>query len=321
MNQRDQKHQNQETILDLLQSLPAISQAEISARTGLQTSTVSYIVRAFKARGIVHATGKGDSGPAGGKKADLLALRPDYGLVGGIVVKNDGVLSCLTDFTGHIVERREIITRGLSDDGILDRVVAAIRTDRDSHPTYRGTGVAVTSVVDLSGNLLESTYFTHSIPRFVERLRDAAPELSLVVENDANCAAYYDHIFQRRRFRNLVHLHVPMRPFTIGAGIIIDGVLYRGATGAAGEILKEARTGRFESTLERVILFVASLLDTEAIFITGEFDATTLRRVQGVIRALSATTARAIELVENPELPILGASLQAIRLHLRSALD
>ena len=321
MNQKDQKRQNQETILDLLQSQPAISQADISVRTGLQTSTVSYIVRTLKELGIVYATGKGDSGPSGGKKADLLALRPDYGAIGGIVIKNDGIISCVTDFTGRVVDRREIDTRGLSGGGILERIISAIKANREGYPNYRGTGVAVTSVVGLSGDVLKSTYFGHSIPRFVARIQEANPELALVVENDANCAAYYDHVLHRPRIRNLVHLHVPTRPFTIGAGIIIDSVLYRGATGAAGEILKESGASRVETVIERVILFVASLLDTEAIFITGEFDHTTAQRVRTMIGSLAPSTTCAIELLEDPETPILGASLQAIRVHLRQALN
>ncbi len=320
MNQKDQKRQNQETILDLLQSHTAISQADLSARTGLQTSTVSYIVRTLKELGIVYATGKGDSGPSGGKKADLLSLRPDYGTIGGIVVKNDGIISCITDFTGKIVVREQIGTQGLSDGAILERIIATIRANRGSYPSYRGTGVAVTSVVGLSGDVMKSTYFNHAIPQFVAQLQAADPELALIVENDANCAAYYDHVFHRPRFRNLVHLHVPMHPLTIGAGIIIDNVVYRGATGAAGEILKEARASRVETMLERVILFVATLLDTEAIFITGEFDATTVQRVRAMIEALSPTTSCVIELLEDPETPILGASLQAIRVHLRRVL-
>jgi len=321
MNQKDQKRQNQETILDLLQSQPAISQVDISVQTGLQTSTVSYVVRTLKELGIVHATGKGDSGPSGGKKADLLALRPDYGTIGGIVVKNDGIISCITDFTGKIVDRQEIGTQGLADGAILKRIIATIEANSSSYSNYRGTGVAVTSVVGLSGDVMKSTYFGHSIPRFVAQLQTAYPELALVVENDANCAAYYDHVFRRPRFRNLVHLHVPTRPFTIGAGIIIDNVLYRGATGAAGEVLKEARASRVETVLERVILFVASLLDTEAIFITGEFDHAAAKRVRTMIETLAPSTSCALELLEDPETPILGASLQAIREHLRQVLS
>lgn len=321
MNQKDQKRQNLETILDLLQSHPSISQADISTRSGLRSSTVSYIARALKERGIVYTAGKGASGPTGGKKADLLSLRPGYGSVGGLVVKNDRILSCVTDFTGQILDREETPTRSLSDGQLLSKIIGVVKRNRARYPGYRATGIAVSSVVSSAGDVLQSSYFSHSMRGVASRIRSAAPELALVVENDANCAAYFDHLFQGSRFRNLVHLHVPFQPFTIGAGIIIDNALYRGARGAAGEIPLEARRGGIEATIERAIRSVAALLDTEAVFISGEFDPAAARRIAALVDRLAKSVPFAIELIDNPEIPVIGASLQAIRLHLREVLN
>ncbi len=321
MNQRDQKRRNREIVLGILRDRASISQVELAERSRLQTSTVSNIVRTLKEAGIVRCTGKGYSGPAGGKKADLLSLDPCYGSFGGIAIKSGEIVSCVTDFMGSIVERRTLPTEGRDEEDILRLIIGEIRENASSLANYRGTGIAVSSIVSHSGDVARSLYFDHAIPGMAERIRCETDNLPLALENDANCAAYHDHLVSGGRYRNLVHLHVPTKPFTIGGGIVINGEVYRGALGAAGEILESGGERTIEDEIERIVLFVAMLLDTEAVFITGEFDEVTQGRVRALAGRLSRNGPYLVELLDSPDIPVLGASLQAIRLHLSRVLD
>jgi glucokinase len=67
----------------------------------------------------------------------------------------------------------------------------------------------------------------------VQILRDALG-VRVILENDADAAALGEYAFGAGRdFRNMVFITVSSG---IGGGIIVDGRLYRGATGAAGEV-------------------------------------------------------------------------------------
>lgn len=66
------------------------------------------------------------------------------------------------------------------------------------------------------------------------RLLEEATGVPVALENDANAAALGEHAFGAGRdFRNMIFVTVSSG---IGGGIIVDGRVYRGATGAAGEV-------------------------------------------------------------------------------------
>jgi predicted NBD/HSP70 family sugar kinase len=319
MNQQDQKQRNRERVLSLLRSVPGISQVEIADRSRLQPSTTSNLIRTLKERGIVATMGKRDSGPQGGKKAEILGLRGEYGHFGGIYLKEDEIIFGVVDFGGCIISRKSISVSGENDDFLLSTIAAEVEANVRRYQTYRGTGIAVSSVVNLNGEITESLYFNRAIPRIISEIHLRVPELPVVVDNDANCAADWVLVNQAGGSRNLVHLQVQTSPVTIGAGIIIDGHLYRGTTGAAGELLQKGTAsgnGELASTIEMTARFVASFLDTEGIFVAGELDAPTLSQLSASAEQFQAELKKELHVLDNPDLPVLGAALRAIRMHI-----
>lgn len=322
MNGKSRKHNNRIEILGLLRTSPLLSQAEIAVRTRLQPSTTSNLVRDLRGLGLIACVGKGASGPQGGKKADILALRPDYGYFGGIYLKEDEIILGVVDFGGNIVSRERVAVGGEPAPSIVDTIVAEIEGNRRRYPTYFGTGIAVSSVVDYSGEIVESQHFTRAMPRVISEIRKHAPELPVIVDNDANCAADWDLTSAGDDVRNLVHLHVQTSPTTVGAGIVIDRRVYRGSGGAAGEILPSGRLGSDGpdvEELERLIRFVAAFLDTQAVYVAGELDGDTVRMLRE--RSRTPPEGIAVHILDNPDVPVLGASLQAIRVHINLIID
>lgn len=318
MNQRDQKLTNRMEILHLLRSSPGISQAEIAVRTHLQPSTTSNLVRGLRGLGLVARVGKGDSGPQGGKKADILALRAEYGYFGGIYLKEDEIIFGVVDFRGNIVARKRLSVGGDQASGIVAAIVAEIEDNGRRFPPYLGTGIAVSSVVDSEGRIEESLHFTRAMPQVISEIRRGVPGLPVIVDNDANCAADWDLMATADGLRNLVHLQVQTSPITVGAGIIIDGVVYRGSAGAAGEILQAHGLGlgaALVDDLARLIRFVSAFLDTQAVFVAGELDGNAISALKD--RTAVFNDSSEIHILDNPDLPVLGASLQAIRLRIR----
>lgn len=124
---------------------------------------------------------------------------------------------------------------------VVDTVCAMVRAAADELALGEGAGTAVAGVgVGAPGSLdrargvvLES----HNLGWFGLPLGDriaAATGLAAVVENDANCAAYGEWWQGAGRgFRSVVGITLGTG---IGGGIVVDGRLFLGATGTAGEI-------------------------------------------------------------------------------------
>ncbi len=114
---------------------------------------------------------------------------------------------------------------------LLDQLVDAIR---EAGPA-RAVGVAVPSVIDFATGRVRASV---NVPLADIALRDVLQErlgMPVVVDNDATCAALAEAYDEEGA---LVARHLVM--FTIGTGvgggIVIDGRIYRGATGAAAEL-------------------------------------------------------------------------------------
>ena len=124
---------------------------------------------------------------------------------------------------------------------VVARVCAMIREaadelarDADAAGEIVGVGVGAPGSFDRRrGMVLES----HNLGWFEVPLRDQVETgtgLPVVVENDANCAAYGEWWRGAGRgFRSMVGITVGTG---IGGGIVMDGRLFLGATGTAGEI-------------------------------------------------------------------------------------
>lgn len=324
MNQKDQRRRNSESVLGLLRANPGISQVQLAMKARLQPSTTSNLVRSFKELGVVTTVGKGDSGPHGGKKARLLALRPDFGYYGGIYLKNDEVICGITDFEGSIVSRRSVAIEPSDNGRLLDLLADEIASNRAAHDRYRATGIAVSSIVNLRGDITPSAGFSHALPAVISALESRTGHHPIALDNDANCAAFWNYHTERGRYRNLIHLQVQTSPVTIGAGIILDGILYRGAQGAAGElpavIPESTPAGRLEDRIIKLVRFLGSFLDPQAIFIAGELNEEMIERLGASMDGDDGARSFGVHVVANQDLPMLGASLAAIGLHVQAIL-
>ena len=317
MNQQDQKNHNQLEILYALRAQEGLSQAEIALLLGLQPSTVSNLMGEIRSAGMVRSVAKGNSGSNGGKKADLLSLDPAYGCFGGFYLQN-GVLTCkVLDFDEGTLEGGSIETTVLQGAEIADALSHAIERHRGHFHRYRGVGIAVSSIVTRGGDIVPSSYFEGSFPRLLGTLRERYPELAIVAENDANALVYYDYIKSRRSGANILHLLVREKPFTVGAGLILDGRVYRGNSGAAGEVPEGLIDGEDHSdTVLRLVRFLRQFLDLDAVYISAAHGAT-----------LGSAIRRRLAEVDLPEVlmgdnahAVNGAAMLAMQMHVETLL-
>jgi len=224
-------------VLDLIERGGATSRAQIARESGLSKPTVSLALGSLVDAGLVHEVGRASGGK--GPSAVLYELNPQAGWVVGIDVGAHWLRAAVADITGRIVARLDeralarssgALVRQIGD--VAHRVAseAGLRWRQVTHAT-----VGTSGVLDPSRGLLAHAPNLPGWGRqgLVGAIRD---ELGTAVsfENDVNLAALGERSDGAGRgVDNFAFLWVGTG---VGMGIVINGELYRGAGGAAGEI-------------------------------------------------------------------------------------
>ena len=230
--------QNSTLVLRLLWRERQISRADIARVTGLSPSTVSAIVAELEEAGLVREIGAGSS--RGGRRPVLVGFRDEaYSLV-GVELGATHVSAVLTDLRGtvrafrdtHVAVREDpkaalAAARELVDD--------CLTSERVSKKRVVGIGVAVPSPVhpERPGKL--SPLILPAWADFdVQETMAEAFGVPVFVDNDANLGALSERFWGAGAGgEDLAFIKVATG---IGSGHIINGSLYRGSGGTAGEI-------------------------------------------------------------------------------------
>lgn len=228
---------NTAILLDALRRYAPLSRAELAARSGLNRSTVSSIINNLIEEGFVQETDLQNAKV--GRPGMLLVLNPKGGFVVGVELGVDYITVALTDFVAQVLWR-ECAPSDPQDDqiAILDRTLNMTQQALDFGQSLGmqplGIGVGVPGLVDSSqGKLVFAPNLKwHNVPlRLIWSQRFHLP---VFVENDANAAALGEYYFGAARgARNFIYLNAGIG---MGGGILIDGKLFRGASGYAAEI-------------------------------------------------------------------------------------
>lgn len=208
-----------------------VSRTELAKRTGLSLPTVSEIVGELIGSGVIEERETASSG--GGRRPVLLGLKPDAGYVIGIKLTETRVIAVLTDLNAGIVER---ITANVSRDdvGTVVRTVAAVvkKLKAKASPVY-GVGVGLAGVIDRASGLVRHATYSDWHDVDLAALLEKRTGLPVVVDNDVNTLVASEQWFGAGR--GVADVAVVSIGRGVGLGMVLDGRLYRGAGGGAGE--------------------------------------------------------------------------------------
>jgi predicted NBD/HSP70 family sugar kinase len=224
-------------LLLLVRNGIATTRRDLIRVTGLSRSTVTQRVDALLAAGLLReSAGEADGR---GRPAGALSFEEDHGhiLVAGL--GRERAVFAVLDLGGRVRHSR---TRPLAiadgPDLVLDQVEAHLGelvAEAGIDPaTTVAVGVGVPGPVDVSvGRAMNPPAMPgwHDHP-IRERLSTHLG-VPVFVENDANLMALGEQRMHWPRAQALVLVEVAMG---IGAGIVVDGQLYRGIDGGAGDI-------------------------------------------------------------------------------------
>jgi len=306
-SQQVTKKNNKLAILNLIHKSISISQASIARELGLRPSTVSNLSRELLEQGFIEIVGKGVSGKNGGKRSDLLSIAPDFACFSGIYIHQESIASHLIDYEGNLHHTSDRDFEPSSPDTVIDIVAEEIRGHREKCPNYRGAGIAVSSIVNSTGDVSISPDFPWEIPDFTGKLRSlTGGYFPVLVENDANCAALYMYHTFKGRYPNLLLFLYSHTHCSLGGGVIIGGRLYKGSHGEAGEIIRQEKKDIVES-FSSYIARIGTFLSPDLIVLAADGESgRTLTEVHRKVKEEMYTPESII--TNETQLPILGAA-------------
>jgi predicted NBD/HSP70 family sugar kinase len=224
---------NQAAVLELIREGGPISRSEIARRLHLSPATITRIVNDLLDNGIVLEGSPVHS--QYGRRPVLLEFNPRASLIIGVYV-HQNMEGALSDLNGEILERR--VVPSVPGEAGVKRLIALVQqlrqVSRDCGSPVRGVGIGAPSIVTFeTGTVVWAPSLGwRNLPLKI-RLEEAVG-LPVFVENEVNLIALgesWQGVGQG--LDNLICISLGAG---IGAGIILNGQLFRGSHGAAGEI-------------------------------------------------------------------------------------
>jgi predicted NBD/HSP70 family sugar kinase len=224
---------NRQIVLNYVREREPISRAEIARETDLQRSTISAIVEALTAEGLIEEVGEGES--TGGRRPTLLRLRTKEAIAIGVAITPTSTTVATSDLAGRIIDQREFLTDPDPEKTLKDVVDLVREFTAINKGSIEAVGVSLPGLVDPStGNAVYVPYFKwRDIP--IARTISAAVGLPVEIDNDANAVALAELWFGRPEVSDARDFILVLVAEGVGTGIIFDGQVYRGQRGAAGE--------------------------------------------------------------------------------------
>ncbi|HSN83496.1 MAG TPA: ROK family transcriptional regulator [Polyangiales bacterium] len=230
--------QHSRLILNILWKEREISRAELARRTSLSRSTVSAIVNELLDTGLIKEAHAGVS--SGGRRPIMLEFQDQSSFIVGIELGATHVSCVLTDLRCNVRASWSVPAPVRDEPEVaLQKMTMGVRAVLEAGdvtpPQVLGIGVAVPSPVDQNrpGELLPLIVPKWKGYNIATHLRKIL-ERPVFVDNDANLGALAELWWGvGASVRDLTYIKVATG---IGAGLIIDGRIFRGSGGVAGEI-------------------------------------------------------------------------------------
>jgi predicted NBD/HSP70 family sugar kinase len=243
-------------VLATLRQYGALDRVELARRSGLPRSTVADVVSRLQREGHVleRAAAMAGAYPKMGRPPKVIDLAP-AGLVGVVSLTHGTLQAAVTGFDGTIHGVRSVdayaqdLGDGLVGPGVemLDGALADAGVNRQAlgcavigvpAPFRPGQRAIVPERAQLSSDVEPTRRGFTDLPPWLNN--DPAVEFSALLgipvwaENDANLGALGEFAFGAAAgMASMIYIKIVQG---IGAGIVLDGRLHRGASGLAGEL-------------------------------------------------------------------------------------
>jgi predicted NBD/HSP70 family sugar kinase len=339
-------------ILEAIRRSGPISKTDISKIVGLNVATVSNYIEEFLEKSIVMEKALDVSG--GGRRPLLLDLNSTRGVALGVGINLLNMVGVMTDLNGKLLycvkeDKPELNIKDIVQ-AIVKITTRLVTEAKKQNRNIEGVGVGIAGIVDKLGETVlwpqkisenKTDYASVYLP--LKDIIEREFGLNAFIDNDATLACFGEQwLTLNPEIKHLLYFFSG-----VGCGIMIDGQIYRGASGAAGELsisspkdeelfncefgapcllkrieadlgLREAARNRFLNSPElkdSSLIFKLASADISKINLNIIFnaakqrDSLALELIAAVSRRLALKIAFLVN-VFNPQLVIIGGGLE-----------
>jgi len=224
---------NRKTVLNVIRDHKSIGRAEIARMTNLSLPTVMKICEDLISNQLVKEIGKGKS--AGGKPPKLLEFVADSYSSIGIDIGTTNITCVRVDCNGTIVKKNVIPTNhSRSYAELLQLLINCVDSVSDSPNPILGIGIGMPGIIEpQTGDIIFSPNFGYKNINISSPLRNHFNK-PVLIDNVTRVMAVAEKNFGVcKGIDNFVCVNLG---YGIGSAIMVNGQLYTGKCGSAGEI-------------------------------------------------------------------------------------
>ncbi|MDD5281522.1 MAG: ROK family protein [Candidatus Omnitrophica bacterium] len=227
-------------IFDILRKRGPISRSDISQGMGINVVTISNYVDDFIKYNLVYEKDLDVS--EGGRRPVLLDLNPRAGFAVGVGLNLMNMVGLLVDLKGNIITKTQIARPQTSvkevSECLLEIVREILRRSKGYAENIKGIGIGVAGLINKKDSSIHwpqkmDHYYTYaSVDLPLKGLMEKEFNLPTLIENDATSACFGEHWLDLEEgYKNVLYMFSG-----VGCGMMINGELYRGSQGYAGEV-------------------------------------------------------------------------------------
>lgn len=227
------------SILELVMKHGPISRTEISRLTGLNIVTISNYVNEFIESSLV--VEKGFDVSTGGRRPTLVEINPKFGYIIGVGLTALNISGVLVDSKMQVIYEVKKDRPADNSEAIIDKMVETVedvlnkaKVDTEK---IKGLGVGIPGVIDEEAQTIRwlGAMGLSMISISGISLKDIFEKefgIPTLVEHDAACAVFGERWFGfEADIGDMIYMYTG-----VGCGLIINGQIYRGSSGSAGEV-------------------------------------------------------------------------------------
>lgn len=208
--------------------------SELTKELNVSVPTITKLVNELVADSIVTDLGKVET--PGGRRPNVFGLADSAVYFVGVEVSRDSIRMAITDLKNNIIKSHTLNDFALEDtvesmNIIIDTITDFVLNCGMDKEKMLGVGVCIVGRINASEQ--KSYKYFSSSPLSLKEALERSTGLSVLLENNARARCYAEYFKGNiTKERNVLYLHLGRG---IAIGVIIDGKLYYGKSGFAGE--------------------------------------------------------------------------------------
>ena len=225
---------NRSIILKTIQDNGPISRSEIAKKNKISSTTVTAAVKKLIKQGLVCEEGIGAS--SGGRKPILIRFSSDSKFIIAVAITNSAIKIAETNLEAKIKRLEIYPVNKLTGKKFIDYLLKSIGHFLEIYSDLRKCiGISVTSpgIISVDKAVIHENTKLKLKNTPLKEIIEKQFKLKVWLENDTNAIVLAEKRFGAyKKSKNLIYITIGDG---VGAGIVVDGHIFRGHSGGTGE--------------------------------------------------------------------------------------